>query len=491
MAPQLELNIAFSTNPSVYNYCKIPTFGRYYWIKNWTYVGRLWVASCEVDVLATYRAPIRSSTQYVLRSASRSNGKLTDTLYPLLNDYTFQKHALDFHYKYTLNTGTYILGIINGDSNSVGCVSYYYMSQTEIDNLKAYLLEPVAGSTLSAFLTDIMQTVTDISEGSLKALYNPLQYIASCYWVPFQLWHDTPPAGAAVTDLPFGWWTLTGITAERVLGEFLHIASADCILGHHPQESRGAYMNAAPYTELIAYVQPFGSIPLDPAMLRCREEGLINFYQYLDLVTCESILTVTAYIDETFVYLTAPIKTQLGIPIQLSQVSMNMLNDWKSTAVALGGDAISGALGAGLEGSNTRVTLGDVIMGRGSLGEAFKSSWNYYMQGLDRMTGGGVSKAAGAASNIASAARASMTQMMTTGVNGNMATFQLQCYLLEIHYKVADDDNSHRGRPLCAKVQLSNLSGYVLIADPDIALAAPDAEIDMIKNFMITGMYLE
>ena len=32
-----EIKIATNANPTGYNYCYIPTWGRYYWVKNWTF----------------------------------------------------------------------------------------------------------------------------------------------------------------------------------------------------------------------------------------------------------------------------------------------------------------------------------------------------------------------------------------------------------------------------------------------------------------------
>ena len=40
-------------NPSGYNYAYIPSFGRYYWIKEWTWVLGRWEAELYTDVLAT------------------------------------------------------------------------------------------------------------------------------------------------------------------------------------------------------------------------------------------------------------------------------------------------------------------------------------------------------------------------------------------------------------------------------------------------------
>ena len=118
-APQIEFNLSFTVLPQSYNYCRIAEFQRYYFITNWTYIGRLWVASCVVDVLATHRTEILASQQYVLRSASTFDGSLTDTTYPLKNDYTTLVQSIPLNYAANLSTGTYIVGIINGDDSAL------------------------------------------------------------------------------------------------------------------------------------------------------------------------------------------------------------------------------------------------------------------------------------------------------------------------------------------------------------------------------------
>lgn len=495
MTPDLEFNLPFTVLPQTYNYCHIPQFQRYYFINNWTYVGRLWVASCVVDVLATYRTEIRNSQQYVLRSASSSDGTITDTLYPIKNNYTLARHNIDMGYAADLSLGTYIVGIINGDDDAIGCISYYYMSQTQFDQLKAYLLKPVSGTTLSAFLTDMMGTVTDISEGAVKALFNPLQYIASCTWVPYILWHETPPAGTWVDNLPFGWWTLTGVSAERIQSSALRpVRTVTVTLGQHPQVSRGSYLNAAPFTDYCLYLPPFGSVPLDGAICHKLDNRSVTIRQTIDLITGNCVGEVIGTIGGVSVNLCPIMQAPLSLPIQLSQVSMNLAGDWQTTAVAVGADTIASMLGGGLSDTSDKKILDPQTYWNPISGYDLQGFYNNITkEGTPGNTKGKSLKDRinTLASNVASAAKASMTQLMSTGVNGNLASLLTPAFLLQIFYTVLDDDNSHRGRPYCQKVTLSSLTGYVLIADPDISLAAPETEIGEIKDFMTTGMYLQ
>lgn len=77
-----EIKIATQSDPTGFNYCFLPAFSRYYWVKNWTYSDGLWNASLTVDTLASYRDQIGSATEYVVRSSAKYDGTISDGLYP-------------------------------------------------------------------------------------------------------------------------------------------------------------------------------------------------------------------------------------------------------------------------------------------------------------------------------------------------------------------------------------------------------------------------
>ena len=51
--PKIELDIGLTANPARFNYCYIPDFQRYYYVREWSFERGLWIPSCNVDVLAT------------------------------------------------------------------------------------------------------------------------------------------------------------------------------------------------------------------------------------------------------------------------------------------------------------------------------------------------------------------------------------------------------------------------------------------------------
>ena len=74
--------IELKTNPTAFNYCYIPSFNRYYYISDITFDSGLWLVTCRIDVLATYKTEIGNTSMYILRSSERSNGEIVDTLFP-------------------------------------------------------------------------------------------------------------------------------------------------------------------------------------------------------------------------------------------------------------------------------------------------------------------------------------------------------------------------------------------------------------------------
>ena len=56
---------------------------------------------------------------------------------------------------------------------------------------------------------------------------------------------------------------------------------------------------------------------------------------------------------------------------------------------------------------------------------------------------------------------------------------------------IADDNNEDHGRPLCQRVRLFSIPGFIMVDDPDLALTATATEIDSVKSYMKNGFFLE
>ena len=69
-------------NPMKWNYCYLPDFERYYFVRSWSWVLGRWECSLEVDVMASFKTEIGNTSAFVLRAASQCDPDLIDTKYP-------------------------------------------------------------------------------------------------------------------------------------------------------------------------------------------------------------------------------------------------------------------------------------------------------------------------------------------------------------------------------------------------------------------------
>lgn len=205
--PQISLS---AENPTSYNYAYIPKFARYYFISDWIFTRGLWHASLQVDPLASFRSTILASSQYVLRSASESDGSVVDTIYPAksgaeLNG-TVSGNLPEFPAipGETLSSGTFIVGIVapmpwlSSSVNPYG-LQYIALTPQNFTTMMNQLLNTDSTGAYGDWLTD-----------TVKATFNPFQYIVSVKWFPISV-----PADALVQTqsmLKLGWYSFSGVS---------------------------------------------------------------------------------------------------------------------------------------------------------------------------------------------------------------------------------------------------------------------------------------
>ena len=81
LSPVFELEMGASS-PQSYNYLFCGAFGRYYFIDDWEWDGRFWLAHCTSDPMGSFAQQIKTNGAYVLRSASDFDPAIYDTTYP-------------------------------------------------------------------------------------------------------------------------------------------------------------------------------------------------------------------------------------------------------------------------------------------------------------------------------------------------------------------------------------------------------------------------
>lgn len=441
--PTLELHAA---DISAYNYAHISAFGRYYFMKDITSVANnLWQITLEVDPMATYKSSIGNSTQYVLRSASSYDGDIVDSLYPtkgntdlIIGDYTATAPFVN------TNT-TYILGLVNNNSTyKFGAVQYYAMTSQEIGDLMSYLLATPSDTTGigGAIVTALAPFATGVANDFLKesvtrSILDPASYIVESYMLPYK-----PPVAVSGQSVKANWFTVTGATGDilsSTSSEFF-ITSGTLALPDHPQKNdRGPYLNLSPFMKYWLYLGPFGLYPLDP-------------------VTVYSNRTVTYSIDGDL----------------LGNITCKLFVDSKQI------DVLHANVKCNFPVAQTTMDVARAV--GASVNVATSAA---------RIASGDVSAITSGLSGIISAADAMLPQMRSQGTQGSFVNVFDQFYSYGEAHWVIDDDNTQRGRPLCKPVQISTLSGYILVSDPDVSIPGTAEENSMIKNYMSNGFFYE
>ena len=407
---------------------------RYYFVTDIVFLRNTSIElHCKLDVLATHKSAIGSSSQYVTRSASRYDPAIVDTKYPTITKTNIIKTNLSTMHAQITDGGCYVIGILGGGTGALDGVKYFIMSPADFGALMDFMTDDVASGILDA-------PVTEISKALQKELINPYQYIVSCMYFPF-----TITSAQVSQNIKFGWWEYNAsfdyIDPGDVDGTTAHFRDTFTI-SMHPQagETGGAtsYLLASPYTKLSLHCYAFGDIPLDPLMFKNVNGGYSGSVDiYIDYYSGVALLEVNndngAVVSRNW--------AQFGVPVQISQVTQSLLN---------------GAVGA-------VSTAGAVLQG------------NFI----------------GVLSGVGDAVQGMLPQVAKAGAYGSRAQFMETPCLTITHTYITSPDRTHNGAPLMDRVTINNLSGFIQVENPDVDIAGTLAEKDEIIGYMRNGFYYE
>ena len=429
-----------------FNYVFISDFFRYYFVRDAIFINATQIEYVlECDVLGSFKTQIGNASEYVLRSASTYDPLILDDLYPMTADVSIHYGSVTApgvtpaSYEWNPFSGLSsmnIVGIIN-DSNTIknGAVTYYKVSDTALANMMNYLLSSAGYFNLNP---------TEISDNLAKALVNPIQYVTEAYYLPYD-WGSPYTA----EHLKMGWWDLpTDGTCDGIpmagavaINTLSPIASENFYLPIHPQaSSRGSYLRCAPWTRYMLHAGPFGNIPIDPASVADSEYIICTIYGNM---FGDVLLKIKNKFGQELSYHRANIKHTFCVgqinndPSQFMAGLVNTAGSFMNTA--------SNAIGS----------------------------------------------IAGTASGIMSNQHNLYPQCQTAGANGSGADNGIGWKLVAEFHNCVDDDNTHRGRPLCKVKTLNSLSGYILVADPDLSITGTAEENTKIKGYLSSGFYYE
>ena len=436
--PAIKLDIGLTADPSQYNYAYIPAFGRYYFIEDWFFTDRLWIANLNVDVLATYKTQIGNSSLYIMRAAGAHNGDVIDTLYPAKAGCSY---ASDTKGNPWNTTGCFVVGIITKDA-AYGSMNYYVLSSADLAALCDKLTDPEFIITSDNLFNDI-----DASQALQLSLVDPIQYIKTCVMLPVAEEEITNLGRDA--EFPVYNWN-PEVNGKKVLPTSrIHKTYTFDISKHPDTVDRGNYVNSAPFTKITLTIPPYGCIDIDTSVT-CNA-GTLSVEVEIDPLNGKGILVIKC----NNIVLNR-LEAQIGVPISLSQVVRNYVGAATSAIGGIAG-AVSGAIGGAVAGP-AGIAAGAIVGGGASIGNAVE---------------------------------AMQPRAQTIGSTGSFVSNRGDFRLDHQFFRPVDDDNVHNGRPLCEVRRIDTLSGYMLIQDGDVTIAGTAAEDRRIRNYLETGFYYE
>lgn len=514
-------------NPMQYNYCHLPDFNRYYFIRSWSWVSGRWECSLEVDVLASFKTEIGETSALVLRTASNIgwNGDIIDTKYPtcikgLNGDKRFSPHAHPWSVNIknaSMSEGFYRVSISNNDASAVGGVSHYAFSAAAMQELMNKL-----------FSSPSWMNITDanISQDLQKMMFDPMQYIVSCIWIPYGYSFT-----AGVTSVPIGWWSITlSNTVYRIdaSNSLITVPTIQFPRPNHPNydASKRRWVHLSPYTTCALYFPPFGYIPLD--MSKMYECTGVQCSVNIDVITGRGTLFVTAYNtfpDPPFVVDNGVIYTdvaQVGVPISLTQMSVdwNALSSASTWAASAGISLAVGGLQEGLNNLSSGLVNGaktlfskvnDLLDKYSPTRDAKRAltrivdrvQWTASVMADDPSLWSPPSASSGGetsllssikeiAGDIGSTALAASGTCQSSGSSGGFASLVEPLFIEYFYQTLVGIDDVHNGIPCGVIVQIKRLSGFVLCGNTDEFTAnCTQAERQAVRALMEAGFYYE
>lgn len=355
--PKIELNLGLINDPSTRNYAYIPSFDRYYYVREWEFKDALWIVTLEVDVLATYKTEIGNANLYVLRASAENDGRIIDTLYPAKTTCKYNVETISNPWGNSVTDGCFVVGVMSR-TGDYGSLSYYGLTYGTMRQFTSRLYD-------STVTTDNGFDFTEMTRSLQLSLVNPSQYIKSAVYIPV----DFDSLGTRFEEIYLFDWDLlmTGKTISSPKKTISHTLN----IPKHPQtNSRGNYVNAKPFTRAQLFFPPFGVFDLDT-----------------DVTCSASSLTVRINIDVTSGFGNIEVRcnnqiltktnSMIGVPIQISQVTRDYIGGITSSisgvASAMTGNYV-GALGGIGNAAQSLAPRSNSIGSNGSFGQLYENA---------------------------------------------------------------------------------------------------------------------
>ena len=431
------LTPTFKMNHSgVPNWSMMQFEGRYYFITGITSLRQdLWEIAASVDVLATYKAAIQASSQFVIYDAAANSEIIDDRL------------AVQTSASASINStpvpdisssGSYVLSVIGRG----GTASWILPTTVNLTDLITASVDDVLGTvptTQPTVMEQIMESLSYLKGVFVQMLSSGKapEAVRSCYWMPWTLSGQSGRIYLGDYD--------SGINGERIITPLMTVGASVAI----PWQASDWRRNA-PYHQIYLYLPFVGVINIPPAAIM-GGTSLNARYALNKLDGSLSVRVTAGGLGSEREIGTYSAQTAVSIPIGSSNISpAQMFNSLVAAGGAMAGMMAGGpAAGAGAIAALTAATRGALVGTPSAIG------------------GGGGGAAAGHTLNVTC-----VTVFHDTNVSPDSVAAAI-------------------GTPAFAYKSLSGLSGYVQTHGASITGSMTDTEREMINSLLNGGIFIE
>ena len=417
------------------NYFYISDFGRYYFVSNVTKISSaITEFNLEVDVLASYKSQIGSTSAHIVYSSTGYDTQIVDNRIAVMTT----KQITDDPQSMGVfdSDGLFLLSVTNVQSSANGFAATYICNHNTLDN--------VANELMSM----------DIGQMVIKSVYQPFDCVISCTWLPLKYsTFSTNTYCDTSAEIEFGDYN------PHIPGNKLKNPLYSNITMFTLTPRYSDFRAMQPYTSYSLLVPMYGVIDLNASDIRnLLSLGGFGVGWQIDLASGDvtmGIYTAAGTIGQT-------INFNIGVNCPIAQTSNNMTG----TISGIGGTA------GGLVGTVVSTVAGNVP------GAVL----------------GGIATLTGAATTAMSAN--SRSTSIKGGINGRSSlALGGDLVLFEYAMDTEDPDDASYiaayGRPVGEAHAISNHSGYVQCEGASCTMPGSALEKERVNNYLNSGFFYE
>lgn len=305
------------------NYCRLND--RYYYVDNITreFTGQ-YELECTTDYLATYKTNIGSYTAFVERASAEYDNYINDECISMSQNYDIDEvsAAITFpEYSGATSPGCYVLRVVGAQGlssaqlgNSMGIVSYLVPTWD--------LLRVLDFIFTDSNFNDV------ITDASVKAFFNPFQYIVDLIWMPYDLYlfYTAHSSEMVSNDIRLGWWN-THISAYVMPDINIEWSGQIPVMNRKYNDFRDFNSD---WTKVKIYAPLVGNFEIAAIDYYI---GTPYYHYYFDATLGDGLFTVTDGSGKDNVIFQQSIK--MGAKVQIGQVATDFKNVIGNSAGAL------------------------------------------------------------------------------------------------------------------------------------------------------------